>query len=1269
MRRIVIVVLLCLLFTREFKGQGTNAVLSGTVTDSTQAMIPGVSIAAVNTRTGVSSAAVTNEVGIYNFPSLQPGVYKVSSDLPGFKKHVINDVTLEVGARVVLNFRLDVGGAADTVVEVKAEMDAALALGTSTVGTVIEGRKITELPLPARDALGLVFTQAGAQGGNFSGARIGALNITRDGVNIMDQHINQGLNPDTATVNAAPTVVFNSTDIVQEVRVVTSPADAEFGRGSGQVQILTRSGTNEFHGSVFESHRNTALNANTWFNNLRGDPRNFLIRNQFGARLGGPIKKNRTFFHFLYDAQRQVTKNTVTQTVYTDTARRGIFRYFPGARNSNYNAGSGIRTVDVNGNPERPAAATGALQELDVFNKDNNRLRADPSGVVAGMMKFIPSPNNFRVGDGLNTAGYTWSRRATNDRDQLNFKIDHTFSSKHNGSFSLTHEVEDNANGNNAQPFPTSPGGRFANDDYFYTLSFTSTLTPRLVNEFRAGSQRARIKAVGPWDSDAGLKQLPTAGGLPYVVDFATMTDPIVVSGAACCGYGYMAPLYNWADNVSLIRGRHAFKGGVEVRFVSSGPFSAFDVMPRAIIGAGGAPVRGVTAQDIATLGANEGDAQTLLLNLTGSLTGVNQAFNSAPPPELNYKSYNNKIRHWKQREMSLFFKDDFKVHPGLTLNLGVRYEFYGVPYERRGQTAGIAGGSAGLFGISGTGFADMYQPFHIAGQPTQIELVGKNSPNSKKLIYNNDLNNFAPAVGLSWSIPYFGKDKTVLRAGYSVGYERSSLRMFNIVVGDQPGLRTVSQFRPSTALDLTKVNLPLTTTNKPLAPATLSLTDRNQTIRGFDTNLRTPYVQNWNLSIQRQLPGDFSMDVRYVGNKGTKLIRGTNLNESNIFETGILDGFKAVQAGGESELFDRLFNGYVLGTGAVNSSTNRAGAGLRTNANTRAFFANNNVAGFADYINTTTNFSGVAGGLLRNARLPENFIVANPQVVGANFTGNFANSNYHSLQVDLNKRFSKGYMVESNFTWSKALGEEEGSGQEMLDSYRNGRDRHQDKRVLSFSRKFVMRNSGTVELPFGPGKLLLPGSRGILARIVERWQISPIINISSGAPFGITSSVNSINTFGDNSPVLVGALPSSGKVTRVTDGVVYFPDLKVTPDPAVRSLTTAQALNTRSTLQAIADSSGKIILVNPAPGVLGNLAPLYAVGPPSWRFDVNLVKRVKIGERREFEFRLDAIDVLNSPQFGNPAAADSDINSQTFGRITTATGNRVLVLGARVNF
>lgn len=273
--------------------QGTNATLTGTVTDSNQAAVPGATVTATNINTGLTFTATTNESGVYGFPSLQPGQYRVSAEKTGFKKLLYNEVKLELSDRITLNFPLEVAALANDVVEVNASVDTRLAIGNNSVGGVISGQKVQELPLPGRDALGLVLTQSGIIGDNFSGARIGTLNISRDGVNVQDQRINVGL----------ASTIFTSVDLIQEVRVVTSPADAEFGRGSGQVQMITRSGTNEFHGSAFESHRNTALNANTWFNNQRGrdprtgaeiSPRNFLIRNQFGGRLGGPIWKDKT---------------------------------------------------------------------------------------------------------------------------------------------------------------------------------------------------------------------------------------------------------------------------------------------------------------------------------------------------------------------------------------------------------------------------------------------------------------------------------------------------------------------------------------------------------------------------------------------------------------------------------------------------------------------------------------------------------------------------------------------------------------------------------------------------------------------------------------------------------------------------------------------------------------------------------------------------------------------------------------------------------------
>ncbi len=409
MKSLLLSVIICLATGAISFAQGTNASLSGTVTDAAQAAVPGVTVTAQNVNTGVITNTETNISGVYVFPSLQPGTYRVTAEKQGFKKIINNEVVLELYARITLNYSLEIATISENVVEINAALDTRLAIGNTSVGGVINGQKVQDLPLPGRNALDLVLTQAGIVGDSFAGARIGTLNVARDGINVMDQRINSGVN----------SVIFNSVDLVDEIRVITSPADAEFGRGSGQVLITTKSGTNEFHGSVFESHRNTALTANDFFNNLRGDPRNVLIRNQFGGRLGGPIIKNKTFFFAGYEAQREVSRDTVTSTTYTQQARQGIFRFFPGVRNAN--AIAQVPTVDLNGDPVKPATATGDLKSVDLFSLglDKNRLTTDQTGIVKAMLDRMPLPNNFRAGDGLNTAGFTWSRPESANRDQI----------------------------------------------------------------------------------------------------------------------------------------------------------------------------------------------------------------------------------------------------------------------------------------------------------------------------------------------------------------------------------------------------------------------------------------------------------------------------------------------------------------------------------------------------------------------------------------------------------------------------------------------------------------------------------------------------------------------------------------------------------------------------------------------------------------------------------------------------------------------------------
>ncbi|MBY0373982.1 MAG: hypothetical protein K2Q23_08295, partial [Bryobacteraceae bacterium] len=759
------------------------------------------------------------------------------------------------------------------------------------------------------------------------------------------------------------------------------------------------------------------------------------------------------------------------------------------------------------------------------------------------------------------------------------------------------------------------------------------------------------------------------AAGQPYIPVFsANISDVIVTDDNPVRLFN---PLYQYTNNLTWIKGRHAFKGGIDVRFSSTNSFNSTDVVPRANIGTGGVPVVGVDR--IPGIGQNLTTAVNHLNDLTGSLNSIVQALNAEGGDNPQYLPGQYKYRHWKRPEVAWFFKDDYKVTPHLTLNLGLRWEYYGVPYDPNGRTAALAGGSSSIFGISGTTFADVYQPGRLNGDLTRVELIGPGTRNAGRKLYGEDFNNFSPNIGISWAVPtswgrLFSR-KTVIRAGYGIAYERQSLRLIDVVSGDQPGLRERVVFQTASYLDFRSVRLPLSPVGQPLS--VIPLTDRAQTIRSFDSGLRTPYIQNFNVSLQREIDRHTSLDIRYVGSKGTKLIRGADINERNIFENGILDAFLLTQAGGNSPLLDRIFNGLnVAGLGVVNGTTISGSDAVRAISTTQAHLAGHNVAQFADYLATTTQFTNVRGGLLRRAGLPENFVMVNPQFSSARLAGNYANSTFHSLQLDLVRRFSSGWTLQSNYTWSKAIGEEDGDGDELNRSYRSGRDRSLDKKVLGFDLTHVMRNSGTFELPIGPGKKFLTRSRGPLARIVERWQIGGIVNFFSGSPISIFSgraSFNSFNAASTPATAVADVARSLGTLQRVGNGVIYFGGLTQSPDPSINNLTTRNNIRSLSNLQSVQDESGRTLFVNPLPGSPGTMGVGFLRGPGAVRFDLNILKRVRVTESVNLEFRADAISALNRPNFANP---NGDINSVNFGRITgTDDGARIVVVSARINF
>jgi hypothetical protein len=959
----------------------------------------------------------------------------------------------------------------------------------------------------------------------------------------------------------------------------------------------------------------------------------------------------------------------------------------------------------------------------------------DPTGYIANFMKAMPSTNNYASGDGLNTAAHLWTqttRGADNlfgvgedtQRKQINFRIDHNFNAQHRVSGSYTYE-SNWADDSFANWPANSYGGKNSRRPQVFTVNLTSTLNQALLNEAHIGMSRTAGNIEAPFrNPDNGNKLnefMPLVNGIRFIIGPGSgsanlgpdgNSGPVGSRGGLAYDGSDVSPRWTYGDTVSWMKGAHSLKFGAEYRWsgsygsvgwVSNASGTSFLPTPYAVGGSSlPSPFMSISGLAGSTYFGGSGNQSTIegLLNFLSGSLGQMRQYNYINNPNQTTWSDQAKdpfpIRDYHQNEWSFFSKDDWKIRSNLTLNLGLRWDYYGVPYVKGGMTAGLEGGGNALFGISGRSWKEAFWAPGERAPQTKVIFIGPDSPNPGQSVYKKDLNNFGPAVGFAWQLPWLGKGKTTLRGGYQLNYMPGG-RVLTVAdpLGLPPGSTYQNIYSAGGAnpayLDLTNLVAPVPLPSTATPMALIPFTDRLSSITAFDPNFQTPYINNLTLALTRNITSNLEVNIRYVGTISRKLMGTININQPNFLTNGLLEAFNTARMGGESKLLDDLLIGLTGGgSGAAFLRDTSIGNFFATYIpdlfdynTTGAALANGNYLVLANkltYLGSSTD--PTHGGLLRTAGFPENFIKTNPQFNSASFLTNSERANYHSMQAQVTLRPVHGVSLQATYTWAKNLG--------LIGSPTDPRNRNADYTRLSSDRHHVFSTYGTFDLPFGPKQMLFSNSHGVLARILENWQGSWIFNASSGLPLEIVTSGFFQNgndmLYGNGVPDLVGPFNFDKVGVSWKKGAAsgnYYGDLYTqVPDPQCSAIDSS--LQSSCTLKAIALKSDPtvIVLQNPQPGHQGTFGRNRLTGPGTYSLDMALAKAIRIKENVNFQLRIDATNVLNHPMASwseypsgvrvidpMPPSRNMNATDQVLGLLNDKVGTRTFQLTGRINF
>ncbi len=1168
-------------------GQSSTSSLRGTVSDQQGAVVVGATVTLANPATGFSQSTKTDGAGVYQFLQIPPGTYSLTVNMAGFATLKMENVQLLVNlpatASVTMRPKTEIA-----TIEVQS---ASVQVNTqdATLGNAFGTSQIAALPFEGRDPTQILSLQPGvtfvgtnvdqnqdSRGGSVNGARSDQTNITLDGIDDNDQ----------VKGYAFEGALRSTLDSLQEFRVTTSSANADEGRSSGaQVSLVTKSGTNAFHGTAYEYNRNNVGYANDWFNkqaeiqsglpNVPGQ----LIRNTFGATFGGPIRKDRVFFFLAYEGQRTRENTQVTRTVPSDSLRQGVMQYLycPTGQSCPPTADS-VQTLTLTD-----------LAEMDTQAVVNGTCATAPvptplgpgcgpnANVMALFQQYPHSNSTTAAGDGLNFVGYTFAAPTPGVLNTYIAKFDFNVTQNHH--VFVRGGMQGDSNGFGPQ-FPGEPQSQVAtNTSKGLIVAYTATLRPTLINNFRYGFIRQGTGSIGQ------IAQ-------PYVLFGNGPDSPFALTNTTQVS----VPVHNLVDDLAWVKGKHTFGFGGNLRIITNNRSSNENSFSYArIYDLWIAPIGKIAGSngslDPEAFGFPAVDQMSFqtgydfpVMALTGLLDSSYSNYNITKQGTAQQPG-TPAVRHFLAHEFETYVQDSWRATPQLTLTYGVRYTLLQPPYETTGTQVAPS--------ISMDGFFKSRAAAMLAGQTynplVTFDLSGQ--ANGRQPYWAWDYGNVAPRLAFAWSPKaeggfakrlFGGWGKSSVRGGYGIYYDHFGQGIvdsfdrrgsFGLTTSIQ---NPIGQFSVDNSPRFTGLyNIPqILIQNAPSGgfpqtpPVGLPL---GATIYwGLDDKLKTPYSHVFDLSFSREFPNNFVLDIAYIGRLGRRLLQEEDLAmplDIRDPQSGI-DYFSAatlltkageqganIQELGPIPFWENVFPG-AAGTpldntdlGCAQGASSFTGSPTATQAMYALYscFLHNETAALI-----TTDVPGQATLNLPNAVLGPGgcfpscatlggkvtpYAFFNPQFTSLYAWRNTGSSSYHGLQATLRRGMTHGLQWDFNYTFSKSI--DMGSNAERINQFDafyqadqviNSWSPGQLRAVSDFDTTHQFNTNWVYELPFGRGKRFAATSNGWQNAIVGGWQFSGLARWTSGFP----TTIETFTSFPTNwelpsAAVLKGAKPKTG--------------------------------------------------------------------------------------------------------------------------------------------